>query len=87
LQQWNFNIERELMPGMALEVAYAGSKGTHLLGGPYLDQLPDQDLALGTGVLQNQVKNPFYGLIPFGSLAALLSPTGNCFVPILNTRV
>jgi hypothetical protein len=69
LQQWNFNIERELLPGMALEVAYAGSKGTHLVGGPQLDQLPDQYLSLGTSVLQKQVKNPFYGIIPFGTLA------------------
>jgi hypothetical protein len=69
LQQWNFNIERQLLDGMVLEVAYAGSKGTHLVGGPQLNQLPDQYLSLGTGVLQNQVTNPFYGIIPFGSLA------------------
>jgi Carboxypeptidase regulatory-like domain len=69
LQQWNFNVERELAEGMALEVAYAGSKGTHLVGGPALDQLPDQYLSLGTGVLQNQVANPFYNIIPFGTLA------------------
>ena len=69
LQQWNINIERQLMDGMALEVAYAGSKGTHLVGGPVLNQLPDQYLSLGTGVLQNQVKNPFFGIVPFGTLA------------------
>ena len=54
---------------MALEVAYAGSKGTHLVGGPVLNQLADQYLALGTGVLQNQVANPFVGIVPFGALA------------------
>jgi hypothetical protein len=69
LQQWNINIERELLPGMALEVAYAGSKGTHLVGGPVLNQLADQYLSLGTAVLQNQVPNPFYGIVPFGTLA------------------
>ena len=68
-QQWNFTIQRELGSGMALEAAYAGSKGTHLVGGPAINQLPDQYLSLGSAVLQNQVKNPFYGLIPYGSLS------------------
>jgi len=30
VQQWNFNIQRELMKGTVLTVAYVGSKGTHL---------------------------------------------------------
>jgi hypothetical protein len=30
LQSWNLTIERELGGGVALEVGYAGSKGTHL---------------------------------------------------------
>jgi Carboxypeptidase regulatory-like domain len=30
LAEWNFAIQRELIPNMALEVAYVGSKGTHL---------------------------------------------------------
>lgn len=29
--QWNFNIEREILPNLLFEVGYAGSKGTHLL--------------------------------------------------------
>jgi hypothetical protein len=81
LQQWNFNIEREILDGMALEVAYAGSKGTHLVGGPALNQLPDQYLSLGTAVLQNQVKNPFYGIIPFGTLAQPTIPYGQLLRP------
>ena len=80
LQQWNFNVERELLPGMALEIAYAGSKGTHLVGGPVLDQLPDQYLPLGSSVLQNQAKNPFFGLT-FGSLAAPTVPYGQLLRP------
>jgi hypothetical protein len=31
LQSWNLTIERDLGGGVALEVGYAGSKGTHLL--------------------------------------------------------
>ena len=30
-QQWNFNIQRELAKDWLLELAYSGSKGTHLL--------------------------------------------------------
>jgi hypothetical protein len=30
LQSWNFTIEREVGKGVAIEVGYAGSKGTHL---------------------------------------------------------
>jgi hypothetical protein len=66
---------------MALEVAYAGSKGTHLVGGPQLDQLPDQYQSLGTSVLQKQVKNPFYGIIPFGTLANATVPYGQLLRP------
>ncbi len=69
VQQWNFSIQRQLLEGLVLEAAYAGSKGTHLVGGPVLDQLPDQYLALGAAALTKQVTNPFYGLVPFGTLA------------------
>jgi hypothetical protein len=31
VQQWNFDIERELTPNTRLEVYYLGTKGTHLL--------------------------------------------------------
>jgi hypothetical protein len=31
LQQWNFNIEREVMRNLLWEAGYVGSKGTHLL--------------------------------------------------------
>ncbi len=30
VQQWNMNVQRDLGHGLALEVAYIGSKGTHL---------------------------------------------------------
>jgi hypothetical protein len=68
-QQWNFDFERELPGGVAVSVAYAGSKGVHLPGpAQNFDQLPTQFLALGTQ-LQSQVANPFYGLISLGTLS------------------
>jgi hypothetical protein len=68
-QQWNFDVQRELPGGMALSVAYAGSKGTHLPGpSQQIDQLPPEFMSLGSR-LQDQVPNPFYGLVQLGTLA------------------
>ncbi len=62
-------MQRELPGGMVLSVAYAGSKGTHLPGpSQQLDQLPTQFLSLGSK-LQDQVPNPFFGLVQIGALA------------------
>lgn len=69
-QQWNLDIQRELAGGMALSLAYAGSKGTHLPGpSQQLDQLPPEYMALGSR-LQDQVPNPFFGLVQLGTLNA-----------------
>ncbi|MBV8730659.1 MAG: TonB-dependent receptor, partial [Acidobacteriia bacterium] len=69
-EQWNFTIQRQLPGGVALEAAYAGSTGVHLpTGGLQADFLPYQDLSLGTA-LNNQVTNPFYGLVKTGTLSA-----------------
>ncbi len=65
IQQWNFNIQRELPGHIVFEAAYIGSKGTRLLAGESgitLSQLPASFLSQGT-TLQNQVPNPFFGII------------------------
>ncbi len=68
-QQWNFGIQHELPGSVAVELDYAGSKGTHLPGpAQQLDQLPDQFLSMGAA-LQQQVPNPFFGLVQVGTLA------------------
>jgi len=69
MQQWNFNVEKELTPGTMIEVAYAGSKGVHVPRSSHpFDVLPDADLSMGTA-LQATMPNPFYGLITVGSLS------------------
>ena len=51
---------------MLLEMAYAGSHGTHMMGYTYnLNQLDPQYQALGLQ-LDDRVPNPFFGLIPPG---------------------
>lgn len=69
MQQWNISMQRELAGGMALDVAWAASKGTHLPGpNQILNQLPEQFLAQGA-TLQQQVANPFRDQVLFGTLA------------------
>jgi hypothetical protein len=73
-QQWNLALERALGSKSTASVAYAGSKGTHLIiATPYtgsgfqLNQLPDQYDSMGSALL-TQVPNPFYGILPAGSV-------------------
>lgn len=80
-QQWNFDIQRELPDGTLIDVAYAGSKGVHLPAhSQTINQLPDSALALGQ-TLQDQVPNPFYGLISSGTLAASTVARGQLLRP------
>lgn len=72
-QQWNLAIERALDSKSTVSIAYAGSKGTHLVisssytgTGLNLNQLPDSYDSLGSALL-TQVKNPFYGILPAGT--------------------
>lgn len=65
VQQWNFNVQRELPGAIVFEAAYIGSKGTRLLAGENgitQSQLPASFLSLGTQ-LQDPVTNPFFGII------------------------
>jgi len=77
VQQWNFDLQRELPAGFFVDVAYAGSKGTHLSAGTTaIDQLPDQyfaQAAAGTLNLFQQVTNPFTAMS--GNGTALGGPT------------
>ena len=74
-QQWNVALQRELGADLAVEVAYAGSKGTHI-GVPdtNINQLTAEQLALGSA-LQRAVPNPCLGRVPPSS------PLGGATVP------
>jgi hypothetical protein len=67
-QQWNFDIQQQISNGLAVDLAYAGSHGVGLPQTIQIDQIPDQYLSLGT-TLNQQVPNPFYGLVPIGTLS------------------
>ncbi len=85
VQQWNAAVERQIGKDASLTVAYAGSKGTHLLMQGWatvsnigLNQLPDQYFSLGTGTgagqLNEALPNPFAALLP-NSPTYLSAPT------------
>jgi hypothetical protein len=80
-QQWNFDIQHEFLGGTLVDIAYAGSKGVHLPAHTQnINQLPDSDLALGSA-LQDQVPNPFYGLVSSGTLSAPTVARGQLLRP------
>jgi hypothetical protein len=60
LQDWNFNIQREFHSVGTLSVAYAGSKGTHLVRSRDLNQPPP-----GPGDLFTRVPYPAFSNIFF----------------------
>ncbi|MEQ1575897.1 MAG: carboxypeptidase regulatory-like domain-containing protein, partial [Vicinamibacterales bacterium] len=82
VQQWNTSLQRELSSNVAVEVAYVGSKITHVgIPDSNLNQLTVDQLAQGSSLLQ-RVPNPYFGTIPRSSslgdptipLAQLLKP-------------
>ncbi len=81
-QQWNMAVQREFGADLALEVAYAGSKGTHI-GVPdtNVNQLTAEQLALGSGLLR-PVPNPCFGQVPpSSSLAGATVPMAQSLRP------
>lgn len=67
VQQWNLAVQRELSANTSLEVAYVGSKITHVgIPDTNLNQLTVEQLALGSALLE-RVPNPYFGIIPRSS--------------------
>jgi hypothetical protein len=66
---WNFTIQREFPGDVLLETAYLGNRGLYLSrsgeGGMELNQLDPRHLSLGSA-LNQQVANPFFGLVNNG---------------------
>ena len=67
VQQWNASLQRELTSDISMEVAYVGSKITHVgIPDTNLNQLTVDQLAQGSALLQ-RVPNPYFGIIPRSS--------------------
>jgi hypothetical protein len=71
MMQFNVNVQRELPWAMFVEVAYVGTRGHDLSvageGGLSLNQLDPEYMSLGSQ-LNQQVPNPFYGIVNNGVL-------------------
>ncbi len=68
-QQWNFNIQKELAGRWLAEIGYAANRGVHMPANRALDFLPEQFMSQGAQ-LQQQVNNPYFGVITTGNLSA-----------------
>jgi len=81
-QQWNLAIQREISHNLSLEVAYAGSKITHVgIPDTNINQLTADQLGLGSS-LTKRVSNPFFGEIPrSSSLGDPTIPQGQLLKP------
>src|SRR5208282_6384396 len=85
-QEWNFDIQRELPDGTLLDVAYAGSKGTHLpMHSQDVDQMTDANIPGGSAgntaaQLTASVPNPYYGLV-LGNLTGSTVSAGQLLLP------
>ncbi len=67
VQQWNLSLQRGLSTNTSVEVAYVGSKITHVgIPDTNLNQLSVEQLALGNA-LTARVANPYFGVIPRSS--------------------
>jgi Carboxypeptidase regulatory-like domain/TonB dependent receptor len=71
--QWTLSVQQQVMGNWLLEAAYTANRATHLISGAYdLNQLDPQYYSLGLA-LQDQVPNPYAGLVPGGFGAATIS--------------
>jgi hypothetical protein len=82
LQNWDFDIQRQLPGDILIDAAYVGSHGVHVnMAGTWnLDQLTPQVIALGSR-LQQSVPNPFYGIITTGPEASPTVPQSYLLAP------
>jgi hypothetical protein len=70
MQQYSFDVQRQLPGGISAIVGYVGSRGDHLNFNSAINfnQLPTEYLSLGSR-LTSLVTNPFFGVAGAGTLA------------------
>jgi hypothetical protein len=84
-QNYDLDIQRQLPWATLVEAAYVGSHGVHLNhsgeSNYYLNQLPLSVVQAQKAALQQNVANPFYGVITTGTLAAPMIPRSYLLAP------
>jgi Carboxypeptidase regulatory-like domain/TonB dependent receptor len=62
--QFSFGVQREIPWNMVLDVSYIGSRSRNLNTQQNINEVSASDLARGASFLNEQVTNPFAGLLP-----------------------
>jgi hypothetical protein len=76
VEQYNFDLQRQLPAGFFIDVAYAGSHGVHLQQyATHVNQIPDSFLAQGAA-LATKVTNPMAGTSPNATIGAATIAAG-----------
>lgn len=89
VQQYSFDIQRELPFGVALEVGYVGSHTTDLTlgtGNININALNPSYFAMGNSALNASVNNPYYsaaqsGVVASGTLSGVTVPAYQLLLP------
>jgi hypothetical protein len=79
IQEYNTGLEYQFK-SFFLGASYVGSHGVHQVRNAPFNQIPAADFAMGSA-LNNQVANPFYGLITSGSLSTATISAGQLLEP------
>jgi hypothetical protein len=69
ITNWNFSIQRQVSNTMMAEVAYVGSKATHLFWNRMDNAVDPLNAGIYGSSLDAQVANPYYGKITAGALS------------------
>ncbi len=80
IQQYSFDIQRQLPSGIALSVGYLGSRGTHLAWNQNQNVLDPTFFSQGTQ-LNKAVPNPFYGKGGTGVIGNATIPAYQLLLP------
>jgi hypothetical protein len=84
VQQYSFDIQRELPMGIALEVGYVGSHTTDLTlgsGSININALNPSYFSQGAAALNASVPNPYSGLVSSGTLSGATVPQYQLLLP------
>ena len=62
IDAWNFSIQRQINATSSAEIAYVGTKGTHVFAGTGGDYDPNQATINGFGVTSTNQRKPYFNL-------------------------
>lgn len=85
-QDWNFSIEHEILRNTTLQVAYVGTKGTHLLG-EYAENQPTLATRVANPTAEVNAIEPYLGYGNITNIAPRFDSNYNSLQVSLNRRM